>query len=220
MNDTQQKRYVQSAILFILLFSGVASIWYWGPPSSKFFTAQELNQKDVVLPEYSDEQALRASTQNHLIQRYVTAYQTRNCAEVAKCTLWVQDRIRAINGESKDTDVRETMRFELCGQLFSREDGADRISILGIDDRYLIPVTARFAIEGADSGRSDLGAPVLERVWCMFTYSDPVTAPKDEDGAPIQSLRAGVNVSTQNLILKGSVRGNWEIDFNSISMQW
>lgn len=220
MNDTKSKRYAQLAVLITLIVLGGASIWYWGPPSSAFFIAQEQNKGNEPASSAPEVVALRTSTQDQLIQRYVTAYQTSNCAEVANCTLWVQDRIRKINQESDDTTIRESRRSNMCRQLFLHEEGRDRISILGIDDRYLIPVTVKFTIEGADSGRQDLDTPVLERVWGVFTYSDPGTARKNERGESIRSLRAGLNVSTNNLILKGSVRGNWEIDFSSISMQW
>ena len=105
----------------------------------------------------------------------------------------------------------------MCTELFARDAAQSQVSILGISDQYLIPVTASFTIEGADAGREDLEVPVLERVWVVFNYADSANAPRDENGEAIRSLRAGINISLNHMILKGSVQGNWEIDFDSIS---
>ena len=220
VNDDKRNRYTQYAFLFIFISFGVGSMMYWGSPWASSIEQRKLNKEsepDLMIPE---DIVLKESSQEQLINRYVTAYQRHDCSELARTTLWIQDRLRQINSESEDVDVREDSSSELCGQLFTWTEQHNQVSILGLEDQYLIPTTVKFTIDGADSGRKDLVAPVLERVWCQFTYSDPGMAPKNENGDPIRSLRAGVNVSMNGLVLKGSVRGNWEIDANSISLQW
>ena len=150
MNESKPKRYAQLAVLIILIALGGVAIWYWGPPSSAFFAAQDLNKERAAASGEPEAMLLLRSTQNQLVQRYVTAYQTSNCAEIARCTLWVQDRLRLINAKTDDSTTREDKRSALCGQLFSREAGMGKMSILGIDDQYLIPMTVKFSIEGAD----------------------------------------------------------------------
>jgi hypothetical protein len=220
VNNAQQKRFGPIVICSTLVLLGGLSIWYWGPPSSAYYKAKELNQAKQNTAEVPDVVELRDSTQDHFVLRYVAAYKTRNCAEVAACTRWVQERVQAIQSNSTDEASQEQERSELCAQLFERQANRDRITILGLDDLYLIPFTAEFEIEGADPGRQDLDAAVIERVWGIFGYGDQNTAPKTEAGDAIRSLRAGLNISVNNLALKGSVTGNWEIDFDSISLQW
>lgn len=220
VNDATWKRYTQYVILFVFFSFGAGSILYWGSPWASIKQSQKLNKEldsGAMIP---DEIVLKDSSEEQLVNRYVTAYQRHDCGELARTTLWIQDRLRNINSETEDTDVRADMSSVLCGQLFVWTDSNNQISIFGIDDQYLIPTTVTFRIEGADSGRTDLEEPVRERVWCQFTYSDPGMAPKSENGDPIHSLRAGVNVSMSGLVLKGSVIGNWELDNNSISLQW
>lgn len=220
MNNAQQKQFGPIVICLTLVLLGGLSIWYWGPPSSAYYKAKELNQANQKPVEVSDMVELTDPLQGQFVNRYVMAYKTGNCSEVAACTRWVQERVRKIHETLTDEASREQARSELCSQLFARQTNRDRITILGIDDAYLIPFTAEFEIEGADPGRQDLDVPVIERVWGIFSYGDQNTAPKTEAGEAIRSLRAGLNISVNNLALKGSVTGNWEIDFDSISLQW
>ena len=222
MSNSEQNRVAPVVILILLSVMGGAAIWYYGAPSSRFFEEQELNRQKEL-----DEAAatgvplrLSESTEGQLIHRYITAYQTRNCSEITQCTEWMIQRLQRINEQTQDPAEIEEARAALCEQVLVREAGKERIDVLGIEDHYLIPQASTYKVMGADPGRTDLAKTVKERVWVMFEYSNQNTAPKTEEGEPIRQLRAGVNISTDHRVLKGAVRGNWEIDVNSIRTRW
>lgn len=197
-------------------------MWHYGAPSSRFFEEQELNRQEnsEAADEYGVPLELTRATEGQLIQRYIAAYQTRNCAEIASCTEWMIERLQKINEQHGDPAAVEKARGDLCEQVLVRKPGAEQLGLLGIEDQYLIPQGVTYKVLGADPGRTDLGRPVKERVWVLFEYSSESTAPKTEEGKPIRQLRAGVNISADHRVLKGAVKGNWEIDVNSILTRW
>lgn len=209
-------------IIFVSLLSllGALAIFTLGPPSSHYFEQQQLNESKRAAE--LGLASIQEITQEKLVHRYIAAYQTRNCDEVIDCTLWVKERIQTINAQfGTDSEQLKQAQLELCEQLFSKDDNGSRMDILGLDDQYLMGPLSIFTLLIADSGRKNLEKPVLERVWVEFVYSNPKTAPKTQNGAtPIHSLLAGINISDDRLILKGSTRGCWEIDISSISTKW
>ena len=220
MKEKRNKQW--GPIIFVSLLSllGALAIVMLGPPSSVYLDEQDLNKsRKTVALGLSPVQDI---TQGELVQRYISAYQTKNCDEAIKCTLWIQDRIEFLQEEfSVDSEQMRQARLELCEKLFLKKHEDSRIDILGLDDQYLMGPISVFTLVSADSGRIDLEKPVLERVWVKFVYSNPKTAPKAQNGVtPIHSLLAGINISEDHLMLKGSARGCWEIDLSSISTKW
>ena len=222
MSETEQNRVLPAVVMGLLIVLGGFAIWHYGAPSSKFFEEQELNRQDDLerAAEYGVPLDLSEATENQLIHRYVTAYQTRNCAEIAKCTQWMIERLQAISEQHSAPEEIEAARGKLCEDVLVRTPGNERLALLGLDDQYLIPQAVTYKVLGADPGRDDLGREVKERVWVLFEYTNKSTAPKTEDGEPIKQLRAGVNISAEHRVLKGAVKGNWEIDINSILTRW
>lgn len=222
MSEPEQNRAIPVAILLLLTILGGFGIWYWGPPSSRFFEKQEQLQKQKV--EDTDAHGvplhLSEATEDQLIHRYFTAYQTKNCSEIAQCTDWMIARLQKINDRYSDEAKINEARANLCKEVLVRIPGEERLQLLGLKDHYLIPQASNYKVVGADPGRTDLAKTVKERVWVRIEYSNKATAPKNEEGEPIKQLRAGVNISTDHRVLKGAVIGNWEIDTNSILTRW
>lgn len=219
MRNTSQNRALPVAIIIALTALGGLAIWYWGAPSATFFAAQELNRakKEAENAGNAPPISLGQATQESLVHRYITAYQSQNCAEITACTEWIQERLNPL-GNDGITQFNAAQK-KLCSELLSRKSGENQVEILGIRDIYLMPTTVTYKVMGADPGRQDLVLPVVERVWIAFEYPNQATAPQTPSGKTIRSLRAGINISTDNTILKGSIIGNWEIDRDSIRVR-
>lgn len=200
------------AILIALTALGGLAIWYLGAPSKTFFTEQELNkaEREANQVGITETVALKKSTQDALVMRYIMAYRSGNCSDIIAITQWAQDRLEA----KPDPATREN----LCSELLRRSPDDTQVDLLGIEDQYLIPNTVDVKIIGADPGRDDLALPVQERVWVQFSYSNKATAPRSPSGKSIKKIRAGLNVSETGTVLKGGVIGNWEIDIESIQL--
>ena len=202
-------------VIVVTLLGAFAIIWH-GPPSSRFLEKQQLNQalraKEMGAP-------LVEATQSALVRNYINAYQVKNCDEIIQTTWWIQERLAKLN--ETDTAAIDTEKARLCEELYALNTKDSMIKITGLNDQYLLSPVSTFKILGADPGRDDLAKPVLERVWIEIVYADPNTAPQLENNlSPVHSIIAGINISDDNYILKGAVRGNWEIDLTSISTQW
>ena len=81
----------------------------------------------------------------------------------------------------------------------------------GIEDSYVFAPGARLEVVDVDGGRQDLERPVKQRTWIRVSYPDPLRAPCDGKGGPVEALVAGVNVDDEGLVLKASVIGNLDI---------
>jgi hypothetical protein len=204
------------AIIIALTALGGLAIWYWGAPSATFFATQELNRakKEAENAGNTPPITLGQATQDSIVDRYITAYQTQSCGEIIEITEWIRERLTTL--QSEGTAQFDAAQKKLCAELLSRNSKENQIELLGIRDVYLMPTTVTYKIVGADPGRQDLVLPVLERVWVAFEYPNRATAPRTPSGKAIEKLRAGLNISTENTVLKGSVIGNWEIDRESI----
>lgn len=219
MRNTSQNRALPVAIIIVLTALGGLAIWYWGAPSATFFAAQELNRakKDAETAGNAPPISLGQATQESLVRRYITAYQTQDCVEISASTEWVQERLAPLL-QDEPAQFKAAQK-KLCDELLHRKSGENQVEMLGIRDLYLMPTTVTYNVVGADPGRQDLVLPVLERVWIAFEYPNQATAPRSPSGKTISSLRAGINISTDSTILKGSVIGNWEIDRESIRVR-
>ena len=203
------------AIAFAAL--GGLALWYWGAPNQDFLDQQERYRRshdggEATATETPDSQALR------IAKRYLSALQNGACAQVIELTWWMQERLHSASDLGRD-NVGAAMQ-DLCESIRDRTMEANRLRPAGIEDQYVFAPLAQVEVTGVDIGREDLVKPVMERVWMKVSYPVPTQALRDENGTPIKSSRVGVNVSSDEYVLKAGVIGNLEIDFESISYNW
>lgn len=199
------------AYVFAILFGalGGLGLWYWGAPNADLAQSQRRASGSLTGREKPVDESSRSAK---LAGRYVAAVQSANCDAVVTLTLWMQERL----GKGQSEQVLDA----LCTSLLDRSDAGNRLGPLGIEDRYILSPKAEIEAFRIDKGRDDLERPVRERMWFKVTYSSRGHAVRDRDGNPISTLDVGVNVSTDGYILKAGVRGNLDIDFDSISYRW
>jgi hypothetical protein len=89
--------------------------------------------------------------------------------------------------------------------------------VRGIEDQYLFRPGCTLEIAGADAGRDDLHRPAAGRGWVRVTYPGEENAVLDAMGFPVRSLVAGVNLDAGGHVLKASVYGNVEIDWDFVA---
>lgn len=205
------------AVIIGLAALGGFSLWYWGAPNEQFLQQQEQYRQSrdggVVAPG-----EVPVSESADIAQRYISAVQAGDCARAIELTWWMQERLRFAmkSGEGAQGPAME----DLCNSLKDRTAEGNYLLLEGIEDQYVFAPMAKVEVSGLDGGRQDLVKPVIERVWMLVSYPVPTQALRDENGTPIKSLIAGVNVSTDGYVLKAGVIGNLEIDFESISYKW
>lgn len=156
--------------------------------------------------------------ENGAAMRYVRALQEGNCDEAIAMTLWMNDRLD--RSRLKDPEQVADIREELCRSLTDRRIEGNRLAEEGMEDQYVLAPGSHVAMVRADEGRDDLERPVETRVWFEMTYSRKERAPLDLAGQPIRSLVAGISTTRDSYVLKASVVGNLEIDFDSIRTDW
>ena len=220
MKMSQSKQLIPIILVIVLTLLGAWAIIRQGPPSTAFLSKQQLNK--AIRDKEEGASTLVAATQGELVKRYIKAYQMKNCDDVCSMTWWIQERMEKINKQYSDDLTRiEQEKAQMCDNLFAVNPKESTVDLLGLDDQYLLGSMSVYTVIGADPGRMDIEKKVKERVWVKFVYSNPQTAPKLKNNPlPVHSIVAGVNISEDNYILKGSVRGNWEVDLSSISTKW
>ena len=152
--------------------------------------------------------------------KYTRAFQDSNCTEVIAHVPWMREHLAHTAMETGDTAARAQAKEKLCAKILRRGPEGNQIQFEGIEDAYLFCPGASISVSGTDEGRHDLEAPVHERVWLDIVYPSRAMAPMSPSGEPVHRLRAGLNLSTEGQILKASVLGNVEIDFDSIDTDW
>lgn len=155
-----------------------------------------------------------------IAMRYVKALQEGRCQEVIDLTAWMQERLSRISDRGGDATACAEDRTKLCDGLSNLTPDGNRLRAEGVEDQYVFSKSATIEPQLVDEGRSDLERPAQSRTWFRVTFSDRDKALRDEVGVPIRSVLAGVNVSTDQMVLKASVTGNLEIDLESISYNW
>lgn len=205
------------AVAIAIAALGGLSLWYWGSPNRDFLEQQEQYRRsrdgvDAAVAGTLDSRGTR------IAERYVSAYQSGACSQVIELTWWMQERLHAVSGLG--SDERGAAMEDLCELVKDRSMEANRLRPLGTEDQYVFTPLAQVEVTGVDDGRDDLVKPVMERVWMRVSYPVPTQALRDETGAPIKSLKVGVNVSSDEYVLKAGAIGNLEIDFESISYNW
>ncbi len=203
------------AVAIAIVALGGLSLWYWGSPNQDFLEQQELYRRSRDGVDAADTPDSRGT---RIAERYVSAYQSRACSQVIELTWWMQERLHAVSGLGPEE--RGAAMADLCELVKDRSMEANRLRPLGTEDQYIFAPLAQIEVTGVDDGREDLVKPVMERVWMRVSYPVPTQALRDETGVAIKSLRVGLNVSSDEYVLKAGAIGNLEIDFESISYNW
>jgi hypothetical protein len=205
--DARQRTALIVAISFAIV--GVAAILYWGAPNQKLLN-QEIAPPEEQKNLHSADPKIEA-----LVLKYARAVQTADCDTVIAMTWWMQERLD--NGRHADPPESDRdMRRDLCKSIQREDPEGNVLKATGIEDQFLFLPGSEFKVAGADGGESGLAKPVKQRVWLRVTYPNVGAAPKDPSGTYIRTLLAAVSVSTDGYILKAGVRGNAEIDLDSV----
>lgn len=200
------------AIVFGL--AGGLALWYWGAPTQSVFERSE-----PAVPQGTETLSPSEIESGGIVERYTRAVQQGMCDEISEITWWMQERIAYVRQTGSAEELAEA-RANLCEAATSRDSGRRMIGGEGIADQYVFRPESTWRIVRVDEGRDDLSKPVGERAWLKVTHSLKTRAPLDEMGNPIRSMMVGINVSTDNFVLKAGVRGNVEIDFDSFQYDW
>lgn len=155
---------------------------------------------------------------NGVSMQYVEALQEGNCDVAIARILWMNERIEQTR--LKNPEQVAEIREELCRSLTDRRIEGNRLAEEGIEDQYVMAPGCSAVPVRVDEGRDDLERPASTRVWVEVTYPRRDRAPVDLEGLPIRRLVAGINMTNDSYVLKASVIGNLEIDFDSISTNW
>ena len=150
--------------------------------------------------------------------QYVAAYQNLNWGAVIAQTLWMQDRLAFVmlGGDGGAEDAREAMEAGLA----ERTEEGNQLRPEGIEDQYVITPFAAIEAIGSDAGHEDLERPAAGRVWFRAVYPTRVRAPRSPENLAIRSLVFGVNYTEDGYILKANIRGNLDILWDRISLEW
>ena len=151
---------------------------------------------------------------------YVQAVQDRDAAGVIGMTLWMQERLSYAQVTAKDASDVVAARAALERKILKRVIEHNQLCSEGVEDKYVFAPGAEVEVAGVDEGRSDLAEPAAGRVWLRVTYPRESVALRGNNGDPIHSLRVGVNLTRGQKVLKASVIGNLDIDYESLSFEW
>ncbi len=158
---------------------------------------------------------------NALAMQYALAVQNRDCEEVIRLTQWMNERLTQVKSESGDLAVYEAAKEALYKRITEWDIEENQLSQEGLDDSYIFAPGATFEIIGQDTvPQEDYEQPVGGRTWLRVTYPGKQRAPRDGNGQPINCMQVGVVVSTNGKILKAGIKGNIQINYNSVSTQW
>jgi len=188
---------------------GVGSLLYFGSPNKEYLDKQKLNQKETKIE-------LRPAKNPFHVDSYIEAIQTRDCDYILRVTWWMQERLRNAQADDRSRTDLDRIKQEMCDSMFQLEKNDYSLSLVGLVDGALFPQGVEWKILGADAGIDSLAKPVLERIWIELTYSGVPNGPKTSQGIPLKSMIAGINISEDQYILKGDIRGNWNIDQKSL----
>lgn len=150
---------------------------------------------------------------------YAEAYQQGNWDYVLEHTLWIHDRLTRVAAQGEGPEAANQARLELMESVSDRSVTGNHLVEGGVADQYVFRPGAHVAVVDSDEGRDDLHVPAARRTWLEVTYPHADNALLDPLGLPLASLRVGVNVSASGHVLKASVYGNVEIDWDSIVYQ-
>lgn len=149
--------------------------------------------------------------------RYAQAYAGGDWDYVVEHTLWMRERLDYVAAQGEGPGAVAAAREALVRAASNRDPAGNLLSARGVEDQYVFRHGARLEIVGADAGRDDLHRPAMGRGWVRVTYPSEENALLDAMGFPLRSLVAGVNLDAAGHVLKASVYGNVEINWESVA---
>jgi hypothetical protein len=150
---------------------------------------------------------------------YAEAYQHGDWDFVFEHTLWIQERLAYVAAQGEGAAAEEEARLALMASVSDRSVVGNHLIEGGVADQYVFRPGAQIVFAGVDAGREDLHQPVAQRVWLRVVYPGPENALLDGLGLPVQALTVGLNMAEPGHVLKASVYGNLEVDWNSVVYQ-
>lgn len=150
---------------------------------------------------------------------YAHAYQHGDWDFVFAHTLWIQDRLTYAAAHGEEPNAEEEARLSLMASVSDRSVAGNQLLEGGVADQYVFRPGARVELTGVDAGRDGLHRPTALRAWLRVVYPSPENALLDGMGLPVEALTVGVNMTSTGHVLKASVYGNVEIDWNSVVYQ-
>ena len=191
--------------------AGGFALLYWGPPNASHI--QSAVERDTP-GEVAAEKVRTAALQ------FATAVGGGDCHTAIAMTGWMQDRLEYVQSTTGDDVAVSAAREDLCRQVQTRAPEGGQLRDEGIEDQYVFVPGAAFTVDRVDAGRDDLEKPCEGRAWIRVTYPSPSRGLRDRKGLSIHTLLVGVNLSRDGQVLKAGVRGNLEIDWDSVSTDW
>ena len=152
----------------------------------------------------------------NIAMRYAHALQEGNAEEVIRLTAWMQERLDYVRITQGTQEALLQARKELIRKITERKIEENKLTAEGVEDKYLFAPGTQLELVSEDEGRDDLAFRVKKRYWIRITYPFRERALMNMDGHPIRSLVVGLNISDKDKILKAGIRGNTDIDYESI----
>jgi hypothetical protein len=204
------------------------SCYYWlagplikpRPEREVVLAAQETAVEPGLAPGVAGETGPVEPAANPVALEYVAAYQQGRTDDIVRLTCWMQDRLGRLRSDLANPGDLARAMGALEARSRERTEDGNQLRDEGVEDQYVLAAGAVVKPIGVDQGRDDLERPARDRTWVRITYGHRPAALRDQDGLPIRSLVAGINVSEDGLVLKAGVIGNLDIDWDSLQTQW
>lgn len=196
-------RWARSVALGAVLGLAAGLALRWGLGTESGGHAPDGTRDDPTVPEVAAAVA------------YARAYQEGDWDYVIDHTLWMQERIAYARAHGEATEPE--LRLTLAEDAANRSPAGNHLLDGGVADQYVFRPGATLEVVRTDGGREDLARPAASRTWVRVRYPNADNALLDSVGLPLASLVVGINLDAGGRVLKASVYGNVEIDFDSLT---
>ncbi len=214
MNDGRVKASAEYIVAVAFGAAGLLGLWYWGNPAEQVVNPSDVRVTPpplVARPSPSEDSAALA---------YARAFQQGDCERIIEMTQWMHDRLDYVRRTDGEPQALEEARAALCAQIQDRRPERNLLTLEGVEDQYVFSPGAELIFVGGAEGRKELDESAASIGWIQVVYPDTAHALYDAAGNAIRSITAGVHFSRSGKVIKAGVRGNAEIDWDSISYDW
>ena len=214
MNDGRVTASAEYIVAVAFGVAGMLGLWYWGNPAERVVNPPEVRVTAppvIARPNLPEDSAALA---------YARAFQQGECERIIEMTQWMQDRLDYVRRTDGGPKALEEALATLCAQIQDRRPERNLLTLEGAEDQYVFSPGTELIFVGNAEGREELDESAASIGWIQAVYPDPAHALYDANGDAIRSITAGVHFSRSGKILKAGVRGNTEIDWDSISYDW
>lgn len=214
MNDSHVKVSTEYIVAVAFGVAGLLGLWYWGNPAEQVVNppqARVAAPPVVARPNLPEEPAALT---------YARAFQQGDCERIIEMTQWMQERLDYVRRTDGAPKAIEDARAALCAAIQDRSPERNLLTLEGAEDQYLFSPSAQLMFVGGAEGRKELDESAASIGWIQAVYPDPAHAFYDAGGNAIRSVTAGVHFSRSGKVIKAGVRGNTEVDWDSISYDW